>query len=226
MTSSSRVLQTMLGSRLDWRLEVPRRPRPPIAGLHWLGPMAVVLTVVAIWPAFSSAVGEEDDAAFALYIGAVSITLMAWSFFLAVRMRFLEPLFGGLDRMYRFHRWLGALAVAAMFLHTQTEPELDKGIRGASEDIADAAQELAEIAEVMLYVLVVISLLRWLPSRYWRWTHKLLGVPYAFACFHFYTAEKTFENGSGYGIWFTTMMIIGLVSFVFRVGVRDMLFRG
>lgn len=188
--------------------------------------MAVIVSIVAIWPAFSGAVGEEGDAGFALYIGAVSITLMAWSFVLAVRLPFLEPVFGGLDRMYRVHRWLGALAVAAMFLHTQLEPELENGIRGASEDIADAAQELAEIAEVMLYVLVVISLLRWLPSRYWRWTHKLLGIPYAFACFHFYTAEKTFENGSGYGLWFATMMIVGLVAFLFRVGLRDMVFRG
>lgn len=151
---------------------------------------------------------------------------MAWSFVLAIRIRLLEPLFGGLDRMYRFHRWLGVLAIAAMFLHTQLDPELERGIRGASEDLADAAEELAGVAEVMLYVLVVISLLRWLPTRYWRWTHKLLGIPYAFSCFHFYTAEKTFENGSGYGIWFAAMMIVGLVAFVLRVGVKDVLLKG
>lgn len=220
------MLQTLLGSRGQWRLEVPRRPRPVTPGLHWLGPVLVLASVVAIWPAFSRAVGEEDGAAFALYIGAVSITLMAWSFVLAIRIRLLEPLFGGLDRMYRFHRWLGVLAIAAMFLHTQLDPELERGIRGASEDLADAAEELAGIAEVMLYVLVVISLLRWLPTRYWRWTHKLLGIPYAFACFHFYTAEKTFENGSGYGIWFAAMMVVGLVAFVLRVGVKDVLLKG
>ena len=97
MTSSSRVLHTVLGSRHDWRLEVPRRPRVPLPGLHWLGPIAVVVSIVATWPAFSGAVGEEDGAALALYVGAVSITLMAWSFLLAVRLRLLEPLFGGLD---------------------------------------------------------------------------------------------------------------------------------
>jgi predicted ferric reductase len=226
MTRRNDVLHTLLGSRGQWRLEVPRRPRRVTPGLHWLGPVLILASVVAIWPAFSGAVGEEDSAAFALYIGAVSITLMAWSFVLAIRIRLLEPLFGGLDRMYRFHRWCGVLAVVAMFLHTQFEPELDRGIRGASENLADAAQELAELAELMLYGLVVVSLLRWLPSRYWRWTHKLLGIPYAFACLHFYTAEKTFENGSVYGIWFAAMMIIGLVAFVVRVGVRDVVFKG
>ncbi|MEQ1703835.1 MAG: ferric reductase-like transmembrane domain-containing protein, partial [Ilumatobacteraceae bacterium] len=226
MTRWSGVLQALLGSRRDWRLEVPRRPRAPMPGLHWLGPIAVLASVVAVWPAFSGAVGEEGDAAFALYIGAVSITLMAWSFVLAIRIRLLEPLFGGLDRMYRLHRWCGVFAIVAMFLHTQLDPELERGIRGAGEGLADAAQELAGIAEIVLYVLVGVSLLRWLPSRYWRWTHKLLGIPYAFACFHFYTAEKTFENGSGYGIWFATMMIVGLVAYVLRVGVKDAVLKG
>jgi predicted ferric reductase len=226
MTWRKGVLRTLLGSRREWRLEAPRRLRPVTPGLHWLGPVVVLASLVAVWPAFSGAVGEHDEAAFALYIGAVAITLMAWSFVLAIRIRLLEPLFGGLDRMYRIHRWCGVLAIAALFLHTQFEPELERGIRGASERIADAATELAEIAELMLYGLVAISLLRWLPSRYWRWTHKLLGVPYAFSCLHFFTAEKTFENSSGYGIWFALMMIVGLVAFVVRVGVRDVVFKG
>lgn len=62
------MLQTLLGSRGEWRLEVPRRPRPPTPGLHWLGPVLVLASVVAIWPAFSGAVGEESGAGFALYI--------------------------------------------------------------------------------------------------------------------------------------------------------------
>ena len=133
------------------------------------------------WPAFAGAKGEDGNVAFGLFVGAASITLMAWSFVLAVRPRILEPIFGGLDSMYRVHRWAGTLAVLAMFLHTRAEPEVVGGVRGASRSLADTAEELAGTGEIMLYALVAVSLLRWFPYRWWRWTHKLLGNPFAFA---------------------------------------------
>lgn len=176
------------------------------------------------WPAFAGVIGEEGgNVQYGLWVGATSIILMAWSFVLALRPRTLEPLFGGLDRMYKAHRWAGSAAVVAMFLHTQAEPEVEGGIRGASRSIAGQAQDLAGVAEIMLYILIGISLLRWFPQRYWRWTHKLLGIPFAFASWHFYTAEKTYENGSAWGWWFGGFMLAGLGAYVLRVIGRDMI---
>ena len=75
-----------------------------------MGPLAVISSVLVSWPAFAGASGKEGSVAFAQYIGAVSILLMSWNFVLALRLRPLEPFFGGLDRMYRVHlgpaRWL------------------------------------------------------------------------------------------------------------------------
>ena len=146
---------------------------------------------------------------------------MAWSFVLAIRLRVLEPFFGGLDSMYRVHRWAGTLAVVAMFLHTSIEPEIEGGIRGASRSLANTAEDLAGTGEIMLYVLVAISLLRWFPYRWWRWTHKLLGIPFAFASFHFFTAEKTYANSSAWGVYFGATMLAGLIAYVWRVIGKD-----
>jgi len=68
--------------------------------------------------------------------------------------------------MYVWHRWFGALSVGAMWLHLEMVDDV-KGIRGASRDVAEAAEELAETGSTLLYILVGISLLRWLPSRWW-----------------------------------------------------------
>ena len=215
-----------LGSRRDWTVPRPRlwRLRP---GLRTLGPLAIVASVLVPWFAFTGAVGEEGgNVTFGLFIGAASITLMAWSFLLALRVRFLERSFGGLDSMYKAHRWAGALAIVAMWLHTSNEPELENGIAGASESIADTAQELAGTGQNFLYALVGLSLIRWFPYRYWRWTHKLLGVPFAFACWHFYTAEKTYANWSAWGWFFNLVMLTGLVAYLARVVWRDMLAPG
>lgn len=219
------VLRRLIGRPRDWRLERPTAPIPPSPGLHWTGPTIAVASMILGWFAFKDARGDESNVGFALFIGSVSILLMAWSNILATRLSPLEGLFGGLDRMYKWHRWFGALAVGAMWLHTQTIDDV-KGIRGASRAVAEAAEDLAGTATNLLYALVGISILRWIPTRWWRLTHKLLVVPYAFACWHFYTATKPYANDSAWGRWFLAFMIAGLVAWAYRVVWRDVVRRG
>ncbi len=191
-----------------------------------IGPLAVVGSLIVSWPAFAGATGEDGNVAFGLWVGAASILLMSWSFLLALRPKVLEPLFGGLDSMYKVHRWAGAVSVAFMFLHTSIEPEIDGGIRGAARSLAESAEELAGVGEVMIYVLIGLSVLRLFPYRWWRLTHKLLGIPFAFACFHFFTAEKPYANNSSWGWWFGTWMVVGVVAFLARVVGKDMVDKG
>lgn len=226
MTSTVRKLRNfVLGSPADWHLRTPTLPRFR-PGLRHLGSLLVLGSMAVSWPAFAGATGEDGNVALGLWVGAISILLMSWSFILALRPKVLEPIFGGLDSMYRVHRWAGAFAVLFMFLHTSIEPEIDGGIRGAGKSLADTAEDLAGTGEMMLYILVGLSIIRLFPYRIWRWTHKLLGIPFAFACFHFFTAEKTYANGSAWGWWFGAWMVAGLVAFVARVVGRDMLARG
>jgi predicted ferric reductase len=215
----------IFGTRRDWHLQRPRWPRLQ-PGLHWIGPLSIVGTVIVSWFAFEGAQGEDGGVALGLWLGSASILLMAWSFVLAVRLSRLEPFFGGLDRMYRVHRWSGALAVGFMYLHTSVVDEVVGGIQGVSESTADSAESLAGFGQQMLYVLVGLSLVRLMPYRYWRWTHKLIGIPFAFASWHFFTAEKTYDNGSFWGIWFAVFMLVGLSAYLLRVFVRDGSSRG
>lgn len=218
---------SVLGRPADWQLRMPWIRRPRVA-LHWLGPLAVTASVFGSWFAFDGVTGLTPASAFSMWVGAGSILLMAWSFILALRLPFLERFWGGLDSMYRGHRWAGALAIPLMFLHTQIEPRT-KGadvIAGASGNIANAAEDLAETGELMLYALIAVSLLRFIPYRWWKWTHKLFGLPFAFASWHFYTATKPYANGSPWGWWFTSFMLAGLGAYVARVFVRDTVGQG
>lgn len=181
-------------------------------------------TIFVGWFAFPETIGD-GNAAFALFIGSVSIMMMTWSNLLSTRALPLEQIFGGVDRMYVWHRWLGALSVGAMWLHIEMTDDI-KGIRGASRNIAEAAEELAETGSTLLYILVGISLLRWIPTRWWRLTHKLLVLPYVFACWHFYTATKPYANDSFWGSWFTGFMFLGLAAWIYRVLWRDIFRKG
>lgn len=214
-----------LGSRRDWTIPLPD-PAKLRPGVALLGPLAMVASTVVGWWAFAGATGEDGNVALGLFVGAASIVLMAWSFVLAVRAKVLEPLFGGLDRAYQAHRWAGTLSVLLMFLHVRIEPEIDGGIRGASEAMADTAEVLAGVGEYMIYGLVAASLIRWFPYRWWRLTHKLLGIPFAFASWHFITAEKTYANNSPWGWYFGSIMAVGLLAYLWRVVALDMVAQG
>lgn len=228
MTNTNRLFspgKVLVGRSSDWQI---RRPsvRLPRLGIHLLGPILVITSVLGSWFAFAGATGGEGNVAFGLFVGAAAILLMAWSFVLAVRLRFLEPIFGGLDSMYRVHRWSGSLAVVAMYLHTSVEPEIEGGIQGASRSLAKTAEDLAGTGQTMLYILIGISLLRWFPYRWWRWTHKLLGIPFAFASFHFFAAEKPYANDSAWGWYFGAFMVAGLAAYLTRVVGKDVVAPG
>ena len=92
-----RIVTAMMGRRSDWRLDrVPHLgvPRP---GRHWVGPVIAIGSILIGWFAFDDTIGD-DNVGFALFIGSASIVMMAWSFFLALRLQANEALFGGLDR--------------------------------------------------------------------------------------------------------------------------------
>lgn len=210
----------LVGRRRDWAVTLPRPWRHGVS-VASIGPVLVVASCAVWWFPYSGL-----TVAFGLFMGTVAIVLMTWSFVLAVRARWFEPLFGGLDRMYAVHRWVGVLSMGAMFLHVRLEPEVDGGFDGVLAMFEDTAKEAAGVAEFAFYVLVAISLVRWVPYRWWRLSHKLLGVPFALAAFHTVTIEKPFAADSVWSVALVAISVVGVGAWVWRVVGRDMLLPG
>lgn len=211
------VLRTLLGTPRDWTV-TPPRPWRHGASLATVGPLLVVASVLVWWWPYT---GTDSTVALGLFTGTAAIVLMSWSFVLAVRWRWLEPLFGGLDRMYAVHRWCGVLAISAMFLHVRLEPEIEGGFDGLLGRFSESALDLVGTAEMAFYALVAISLVRWVPFRWWRLTHKLMGVPFAVAAFHTVTVEKPFAPDSAWSLALVAASVVGLASWVWRIVGRD-----
>lgn len=166
--------------------------------------------------------------------GVLGIGVMSVAMVLAARPVVFEPLLGGLDKMYRLHKWLGisALVIAVAHWLLSEAPKWAVGLgwlvrpaRGPRPVIDDAVQRflssqrgLAEgIGEWAFYAavaLMVLALLKWFPYRHFFKTHRLLALAYLALVWHAVVLLK-FDYWSGpLGPVMAALMAAGSVSAV------------
>ena len=142
------------------------------------------------------------DAQFSYFVASCSVICMALGLLLSARPRAVETSFGGLDRMYKLHKYLGIAAMALFIAHYATVPG------GPDEDVAATAAVSVEdealpaeppgeeeeeelpidlfgmIAMVGFTLLIVITLNRKIPYHRWIATHRFMGVFFAVVGIH------------------------------------------
>ncbi|GAB1460704.1 ferric reductase-like transmembrane domain-containing protein [Thauera sp.] len=165
-----------------------------LVGLAWGVEMLSATGAVASAPGNPWAVREH-----ALTLtGLGSFALMSLAMVLATRPARLERFFGGMDRIYRVHKWAGILAVGFAALHWLVElsDDLIKTLWGREgrlpkdhgggllEAMRDVAEELGEFAIYALLAMLVLTLWKRFPFRIWRYVHKGMPVLYLALAFH------------------------------------------
>lgn len=178
------VVGAASGRRFIWQI-------PTFDGiLSLIGPLLVALACcIAGGLGIVTYAPYGPAAAIGVAVGAMAVVAMSQTLILAARPSVLEPLFGGLDRMYRVHKWLGISALVLMILHDQFEPDFDHTVRETS--LGDFASDAGEFAFNAFLALIAISWFRRLPFirleipyQLWRFSHRFMGIFFAIVVFH------------------------------------------
>ena len=137
-----------------------------------------------------------------LYLtGVWSVGMMSLIMLLALRQPWQERLVGGLDQVYRLHKWAGIAAAIAMALHYWGFKEfLGDGLKAtfgrAGKPARDAVLSFAtdwrglgkDVGEWAMYALLALIVLtlwqKLLPYKPWRKLHRVMPVLYLAAVFH------------------------------------------
>lgn len=118
-------------------------------------------------------------------IGSTMMIMMSLSLLLATRLRFLEPFFNGLDKMYLVHRNAGATSTLLLILHFIIMPLVPGEV--------PPGRAPGYIAFGGLLILIMLSLAPRLPGirklirmsyRQWRITHKFIGIFFVMGTAH------------------------------------------
>ena len=153
------------------------------AGAYWAQPPAEL----NVWTA-------RDQLILLTGLGAYAV--MALIMLLAVRPMWLETRMGGLDKMYRLHKWSGILAAAlaaAHYLIKLGKPLLlalfdpvPKTPRAAAllDVFRGSAKDIGEWAVWILAAMVLLTLWRRFPYHIWRQVHRIAAVIFLVVAFH------------------------------------------
>lgn len=130
--------------------------------------------------------------------GLLAIAMMSLAMYLATRPRWLETPLGGMDRVYRTHKWAGILAGVCAVTHWLIELSdgpikslIGRGGRvhrekfsGLLDGLQHLAKDLGEWAIYALLAMLAITLWRRFPYRRWRLLHRVMPLLYLLLAFH------------------------------------------
>jgi predicted ferric reductase len=164
-----------------------------------------------------------------LYLtGLLSIALMSLSMLLATRPVWLEKPLGGLDRIYRLHKWSGIVAIGSAAGHWLIEQsdDLIKTIIGTAsrppkirydgllEILREFGKDMGEPAFYLILAMLAITLWRRFPYHLWRHLHRIMPVLYLMLAVHAIALSPVAYWTQPVGVLLAALLIVGVTSSV------------
>lgn len=161
------------------------------------------------------------------FAGSGSAICMALALLLSARPRPAETPFGGLDRMYRLHKYLGVAALLLLIAHYATVPGGSEGDDAPGPAVGDAGQGGVElpidvfglIAMIGFTLLIVVTLNRKIPYHRWFPTHRLMGVVFIVAGVHVILAlldGEAISLASAPGMFLALLLAAGMAAWIYK----------
>jgi len=148
-------------------------------------------------------------------IGSVNIVLMACSLFISTRPKWVEPFFGGLDKMYMTHRRTSTAALLLIFVHVLTVPISLTGWVLGNYLAVFAFTGIVSIALVSLSPRIPL-LNRLTGGTYegWKNLKKYIGIFFIAGFIHSLTIRHPLDAFIAIN-WVQIFFIIGAVSYLY-----------
>ncbi|MCG7498033.1 ferredoxin reductase family protein [Vibrio sp. Of7-15] len=148
--------------------------------------IALITVCSGIWFLIPTTYGITQTVS--TYFALISMLAMALAMFISTRPKWIEPLLGGMDKAYLWHKWLGIVGLIGVSLHWAIVP----GSVGDGDHsfLAESGEDVGELAVNLLLFMGVLSMCRWIPYRWWRYTHRLMGPIFLLCAYH-----SLFSNG-------------------------------
>ncbi len=140
------------------------------------------------------------------------VTVFAFNFLMATRARWVETLFGGLDKMYLIHRRSGVIAVFLLIAHFIVVPR----------DLIEfnPGKPLGFYAFILIIIGVILSATplfkRKIPYHKWVNFHKLMGVFYVLGVIHGILVDSLIKELPITRVYVFGMAFVGILAWFYK----------
>ena len=150
--------------------------------------------------------------------GIAAVSLMALAAVLGARWKVIESLFGGLDRVYETHKWLGVWALVYASVHLVYKAGMPAWDTAAILPLPGPATRLVrQLSFVSLMLIVMLALNRKIPYRTWRWWHKLSGPLFLLVVAHWVSFKSPVTLASPAGAWLAVLSLLGVTAAAYKL---------
>lgn len=209
-------MPVLIATILYW-LRIVRQPIDPRLKRRHLGGFLIValgIGLARLWDA-QRPVGQLSGQFWGEVLGVLAVYSMCWSLLLATRSRLLEPWFGGLDRMYVWHRRAGVAGFLLLIPHVVVVGSVQ----------VQTASQLGNILGVLslagVLLLVAVSLPRVgrlirLHYEPWLRLHRITGLFVAAAIVHGALVDPMLKASAQLRVAYHVVGLIGLLAYVYQ----------
>ncbi len=157
-------------------------------------------------------------AALSLGSGVVALVMMACAAMLGARWKPVESVFGGLDRVYETHKWLGVWALTFASVHLVFKAGMPGWDTAAIIELPSFLVRLVrQLSYVALMLIVLLALNRKIPYRTWRWWHKLSGPLFVVVVLHWLSFKTPIVLLSPAGLWVAGASLLGVAGAFYKL---------
>lgn len=165
-------------------------------------------------------------AALSLASGVTAFSLMGAAALLGGRWRFVEVRFGGLDRVYRVHKWLGVWALGFASFHLVFKAGMEGWDTASILSLPPFLTRLVrQLSFVALMLIVMLALNRRIPYSTWRWWHKLSGPLFVIAILHWLSFKSPISITDAAGAWLAIIAALGITAAAYKLLLYPLLSR-
>ena len=159
----------------------------------------------------------------------VGVTLFALTFVLSTRLRFIENLFGGLDKVYMTHGIIGSISLVLLLFHPilLVLKFIPSNFNLAAAYLLPGSYwsvNFGIIALLGLAILIGITLYSKIKYQKWKFSHEFLGLLFIIAVLHIFLVRNEAARDYifyGYYIFAAFVAFIGIASFVYSLLLRN-----
>jgi len=146
------------------------------------------------------------------------VTVFAANFLMATRARWVENIFGGLDKMYMIHRRAGIIAVVLLILHFIVVPKYP---------VFSIGKPLGFISLILILIGAVLSAAPIFKRKFkynkWLNIHKLMGLFYILGIAHAVNVPSLTSELPIVRTYVLIMSLIGIIAWFYKAFLYNLL---